>query len=227
MEKESGALMYDFIRGPMVWISIAIFFGGILWQVLRFLSLSRTVADPKQNRPMGLAAEVPPPGVGGLLHALKLSIVKTSPWTVIVSSVFHLCLVVVPLFLLGHNILIERAIGFSLFSFSEKASDLLTVLFLLCGLFFLFRRLFLPRVRIITSGTDFLMLLLATAPFITGFLAYHQLFDYRLMITTHILAGEAMLIFAPFTKFVHMVYFFAVRFTVRSEWALGSGNRNW
>ncbi|WP_236892578.1 respiratory nitrate reductase subunit gamma [Desulfoluna limicola] len=219
--------MYDFIRGPMVWISIAIFFGGIIWQVFRFLALSSTVDEPKLKRPAGLAKEEPPAGAGGLLYALKLSIFKTSPGMIIVTSVFHLCLIVVPLFLLGHNILIERAIGFSLFSFSEKTSDTLTVIFLLCGLFFLYRRLFVERVRIITSGTDYLMLLLATAPFITGFLAYHQLFDYKLMIVLHILAGEAMLILAPFTKFVHMVFFFAVRFTVKGEWALGSGNRNW
>lgn len=219
--------MYDFIRGPMVWISIAIFFAGIIWQVVRFLSLSRSVEDPKLKRPAGLAAEVPPAGAGGFFHALKLSIFKTSPGMIIVTTVFHFCLVAVPLTLLGHNILIERAIGFSLFSLSERTSDILTVVFLLCGVFFLYRRLFLPRVRIITSGTDYLMLLLATAPFITGFLAYHQVLDYKLMIILHILAGEAMLILAPFTKFVHMVYFFAVRFTVRSEWALGSGNRNW
>lgn len=219
--------MYDFIRGPMVWISIAIFFGGIIWQVIRFLSLSSPVEDPKLKRPQGLAAEVPPAGAGGFLHALKLSIFKTSPGMIIVTSVFHFCLVAVPLFLLGHNILIERAIGFSLFSLSERTSDVLTVVFLLCGAFFLYRRLFLARVRIITSGYDYLMLLLATAPFITGFLAYHQAFDYKLMIVLHILAGEAMLIFAPFTKFVHMVYFFAVRFSVKGEWALGSGNRNW
>lgn len=219
--------MYDFIRGPMVWISIAIFFGGILWQVYRFLALSSPVEEPKRKRPAGLTAEVPPAGVGGFLHALKLSIFKTSPGMIIVTTIFHLCLVLVPLLLLGHNILIERAIGFSLFSLSETTSDFLTVVFLLCGAFFLCRRLFLPRVRIITSGYDYLMLLLATAPFITGFLAYHQLFDYKLMIVLHMLSGEAMLIFAPFTKFVHMVYFFAVRFTVRSEWALGSGNRNW
>lgn len=219
--------MYDFIRGPMVWISIAIFFGGIIWQVFRFLALSRTVDEPKLKRPAELAKEDPPAGAGGLLYALKLSIFKTSPGMIIVTSVFHLCLIVVPLFLLGHNILIERAIGFSLFSFSEKISDTLTVIFLLCGLYFLYRRLFVERVRIITSGTDFLMLLLATAPFITGFLAYHQIFDYKLMIVLHILAGEAMLILAPFTKFVHMVFFFAVRFTVKGEWALGSGNRTW
>lgn len=219
--------MYDFIRGPMVWISIAIFFGGIIWQVLRFLALSRIVEEQKLKRPVGLVAEEPPAGASGLLYALKLSIFKTNPAMIIVTLIFHLCLIVVPLSLLGHNIFIERAIGFSLFSFSEKASDVLTVAFLLCGLYFLFRRLFLVRVRIITSAYDYLMLLLATAPFITGFLAYHQIFDYQLMIVLHILSGEAMLIFAPFTKFVHMVYFFAVRFTVKSEWALGSGNRNW
>lgn len=219
--------MYDFIRGPMVWISIAIFLGGIIWQALRFRSLQKVASEPSLKRPKGLAAEEPPEGAGGLFYALKLSILNTSPAMIVVTTIFHACLIVVPLFLLGHNILIERAIGFSLFSFSEKTSDILTIAFMLCGLYFLCRRLFSERVRAITDFNDYLMLLLATAPFITGFLAYHQIFDYKLMIILHMVAGEAMLILAPFTKFVHMVYFFAVRFPVKSEWALGSGNRNW
>ncbi len=219
--------MYDFIRGPMVWISLAIFFGGILYQVFRFLALSRTVEEQQIKRPTGLVAEVPPAGTEGFLYALKLSIFRTNPVMVVVTTIFHFCLIMVPLFLLGHNILIERAIGFSLFSFSESFSDFLTWLFLFCGIYFLYRRRFSKRVRAITSRNDYLMLLLATAPFITGFLAYHQILHYNTMIVMHILAGEAMLILAPFTKFVHMVYFFAVRFTVKSEWALGSGNRTW
>ena len=219
--------MYDFIRGPMVWISIAIFIGGIIWQVLRFRALSKAVSEPSLKRPAGLAAEEPPEGASGLFYALKLSILRTSPVMIVVTTIFHLCLVVVPLFLLGHNILIERAIGISLFSFSEKTSDLLTLVFMLCGLFFLCRRLFSERVRSITDLNDYLMLLLATAPFITGYLAYHQIFDYKVMISLHMLAGEAMLALAPFTKFVHMVYFFVVRFPMKSEWALGSGSRTW
>ena len=211
----------------MVWISLVIFFGGIIWQAYRFLALSKAVVAEQRKRPTGLVAEEPPAGAGGLLYALKLSVFRTNPVMIVVTTVFHFCLILVPLFLLGHNILIERAIGFSLFSFSEKVSDYLTWAFLLCGAYFFYRRVFVARVRAITGGYDYLMLFLATAPFITGFLAYHQFLDYKSMIVLHILAGEAMLILAPFTKFVHMVYFFAVRFTVKSEWALGSGNRTW
>jgi nitrate reductase gamma subunit len=162
-----------------------------------------------------------------LIEKLKLTVLGTSPVTIIVSFIFHCCLIIVPLFLLAHNILIEDAIGFSLFSFSEKTTDGLTVVFLLCGLYFLTRRLFLPRVRAITTFYDFVILSITVAPFLTGFLAYYQLFDYRTIIILHMLAGELMLVAIPFTKVFHMIFFFVGRFVLVNQHTIGRGSRTW
>jgi nitrate reductase gamma subunit len=96
------------------------------------------------------------------------------------------------------------------------------------GIFFLLRRLFLNRVRAISTPYDYLVLLIATAPFVTGFLAFHHLFDYDTVIVLHILAGEIMLMAVPFTKLVHMPYFFINRFVLVHENTLGAGgSRIW
>jgi hypothetical protein len=101
----------------------------------------------------------------------------------------------------------------------------MTVIVLLCGLFFLGRRLFLARVRVLTTAYDYLMLLVTMAPFLTGFLAYHQWFDYRTLIFLHILAGEVMLIVIPFHGW-HMI-FFLYRFFIDSEYSFVQRHRTW
>jgi nitrate reductase gamma subunit len=86
----------------------------------------------------------------------------------------------------------------------------------------------LDRVKAITTWSDYLFLSLAAAPFVTGFFAYHEVFEnYRLIISLHILSGELMLMTVPFTKFVHMIYSVIIRLTVVSEYSLGRGNRTW
>ncbi len=60
------------------------------------------------------------------------------------------------------------------------------------------RRIVTPEVRFVTFASDFIILAIAAAPFVSGFLAYHQLFfDYKLMVALHILFGEIMLVGNP------------------------------
>ena len=68
---------------------------------------------------------------------------------------------------------------------------------------------------------------IAALPFLTGFLAYHQWFTYKTVITLHALTGELMLIAIPFTKLSHMVFFFFVRGFVASEHSVARGDRVW
>jgi nitrate reductase gamma subunit len=115
----------------------------------------------------------------------------------------------------------------SLFSLPESFSDVLTLVVLICGAYFLGRRLFLARVRAITAAYDYLILLIAIAPFLTGYFAYHQWFDYDAVMTLHILAGEVMLITIPFTKLGHMLFFFLYRFFIGNEYSFVPGSRIW
>ena len=144
-----------------------------------------------------------------------------------VSTLFHVCLMLLPLFLLGHNELIELSIGMRLPSFPEYISDDFTLIVLFCCAFFLIRRVALARVRAISDLSDYLVLILATMPFLSGFLAYHQIFDYHTMIIVHMISGELMLVAIPFTKLAHMTFFFFNRFLVANEHTLGSGRRVW
>jgi nitrate reductase gamma subunit len=221
--------MYDLIGGQLVSASFIIFVLGLLYQGSQFFKLTKKKAwilPPLA----GVEKRVKKTVVQSIVVAFtsrQWTLWKTDPLMMIATSVFHVCLILAPIFLLGHNILLDQSWGVSLGNLPESFTDGLTIAVLICGAFFLMRRLFLARVRAITSLYDYVVLLIAVAPFLTGFLAYHQWFDYHIIMILHILAGELMLITIPFTKLGHMLFFFLYRFLIGSEYSFTRGSRTW
>jgi nitrate reductase gamma subunit len=217
--------MYDFVRGPLLWVAFIVFFGGLVYQVIQFFALTRRkepVFAPSNSKGEGSVRTYK-----DWLDLLRNTILGTHPVMTIVTSVFHVCLFIAPIFLLAHGILFYESWGIDVWSFSESTTDVLTVVFLICGLFFILRRIFVRQVRAITTAYDYIFLIIAIAPFLSGYMAYHQWFDYRTMLIAHILAGELMLIVIPFTKLGHMLFFFLYRFLIGSEYSFGQGTRTW
>jgi nitrate reductase gamma subunit len=221
--------MGNFVQGQLVSISFIVFILGLIYQGIQFSKLTKKKEWvfpllPIETKPEKKSAKQ---WTIQCLYSLNGTLWKTDHVLTIVTSVFHVCLIVVPIFLLGHNILLDQSWGLSLFSLPESLSDVLTVIIFVCVAYFLVRRLFLARVRAISSIYDYIILLIAFAPFLTGFLAYHQWWDYRTVIFLHILFGEMMLITIPFTKLGHMLFFFLYRFFIGSEYSFVRGSRTW
>ena len=219
--------MYDFIRGPLISIAFVIFILGLILQLVQFFKLTNKkewVYPPLETKPEKKTLKK---FIMSCLVSLNGTLWKTDPLVTIVTSVFHVFLIGVPIFLLGHNILLDQSWGLSLWSLPESITDVLTLVVLICVAFFLARRLFLARVRAITTLYDYVILLIAVAPFLTGYFAYHQWFNYDTVMTLHILSGEAMLITLPFTKLGHMLFFFLYRFLIGNEYSFAKGARAW
>ncbi|MBF0452653.1 MAG: hypothetical protein HQK75_18265 [Candidatus Magnetomorum sp.] len=241
--------IYQFVGGPLVWFSLLVFIAGTIHQIHQFFTDFSKKKTIPQYQPPGFKKQ---PSIGWFSkNAITTRIALIKQWfsrenrirnmamfraTNVfgihpvfswATLIFHVCLVITPLFVLAHNLLLDEALGISLFSWSETLTDSMTVVLLMCGAYFLYRRFFVRRVRAITSFYDYVMLFIAVAPFLTGFMAYHQIYDYQTMVILHILAGELMLIAIPYTKFAHMIYFFLQRLCVASEYSFGKGNRTW
>lgn len=224
--------VYNLARGPFVWIALGLCIAGTILRTIQFIWLTKAEqrniriqkAYPIKQKPVHKFSLN---RIYRFFYGLKLTILGNSPVTIFVSCIFHLCLIIAPIFLLAHNILMEESIGFSLFSFPERFTNWLTLIFLICATYFLIRRLLLPRLRSITSFYDYIILFITVAPFLTGFLAYYQLTDYKTVIILHMLAGELLLIAIPFTKIYHMVFFFFGRFVLINQHTLGKGSRTW
>jgi nitrate reductase gamma subunit len=221
--------IYELLRSPLVSVSAAGCLLGILFQFIRFWLTSRKIPefccqpDTRPTPRMAGASIARPHSVG--FAKLRQTALGRAPVMTSVTMLFHAGLVLAPVFLVGHNVLLDQSWGFSLPCFPERISDHLTMIVLGACLFFLVRRVFIARVRAPSSFYDFFILSLVSMPFLTGCIAFRQLFDYRTLIMLHMAAGELLIVALPFTKLMHAVYFFINRVLVGGEHSFNKKGR--
>lgn len=215
--------LYEIVRGPLAWVALLVFFLGTVYRIVSMLIEARKdkVVYPYMSLKYGLRS---------LMHWLVPfgSVnMRKRPVLTVVTFVFHICLVLTPIFLLAHIVLVYESWKIQWWSLPESVSDVLSVLVVLACVFFLVRRIVAAEVRNVTYLSDYLLLAVVILPFLTGFLAYHQLGPYRWMLIAHILTGEIMLVAIPFTRLSHMFFFFFTRAYMGSEFGNVRNARDW
>jgi hypothetical protein len=68
---------------------------------------------------------------------------------------------------------------------------------------------------------------LVAAPFITGFIARAQWFDYETMLIIHMISGAVLLMVIPFTRLSHMLFFPFTRAYMGSEFGAVRHAKDW
>lgn len=206
--------LYNFVRGPLVWIAFLVFIGGSIYRIREMVLLAKKekVIYPYMDLKFSLRS---------ILHWIIpfASVNWRIRWVVTtVTFLFHIGLVFLPIFLLAHNVLIYESWGISWWTVSEGFADIMTIIVIVSCVFFFLRRIFAPEVRFVTFDSDYLLLAIAFLPFITGFLAYHQwLLPHKTMVILHMIFGSMMLISIPFTRLIHMIYLFLTRAYMGSD----------
>lgn len=216
--------IYKFVSGPMVWVAFGIFILGSLYRIISLLALVR------QKESFIFSYMSFKYSLRSLLHwsvPFGTTNMRLNPVMTLVTYIFHFCLLITPLFLLAHVLLIEESWGLSWWTIPEWLTDLMTLGVLAGCLYFLYRRLFLAEVKFVTTASDFWLLIIVAAPFITGFLAYHQWFAYQVIMILHVVCGEVMLIAIPFTRLSHMLFAPFTRAYMGSEFGAVRQARDW
>jgi nitrate reductase gamma subunit len=213
-----------FIMGPMVWISVIIFLGGLL---IRFLAIVWSVRQKEPYIFSYLTFRHSLRSIGAWLIPFFPKSTRLRPVYYGISYLFHILLFVIPLFLASHIVLINEAFQISWPALNDTVADWLTVGVIAALVFFAIRRQMVPEVKYLTGVTDYLLILVVLLPFVTGFLAYHQWFAYRWMAVAHILSGELMLIIIPFSRFSHMLTAPLTRAYMGSEFGNVRHARDW
>ncbi len=216
--------MYDFLTGPMFWFSIATCFVGLLVRVAFYVKGLNWQLDRVAYRAYPYA------GFKGALRSIFRWLLpfgthswRKQPFVTVTFFLFHAGVVLVPVFLLAHNVFLESKIGFSLATLPQGLADVLAVLAVASGLLLLLRRIGLPQVRILTDFQDYFLLLISLLPLVTGLMARFELGSYSFWLQFHILSGEVLLILVPFTKLSHIVLFFASRAQLGMDYAIKRG----
>jgi nitrate reductase gamma subunit len=216
--------LYRWATGPLVWLAFIVFIGGSLFRLIRLLLLVHRKEKFIYSY-MSLKFSL-----RSILHWLTpfgTANWRLHPWLTIVTFSFHICLVLTPIFLLAHIVMWDEAWNISWWALPDGLAIVMTLVVIGGCLFFFIRRRVTPEVAYVTAASDYVILLLTAAPFVTGLIAYFQWFDVRFFTLLHVLAGEAMLVAVPFTRISHMLFAPLTRAYMGSEFGGIRHARDW
>ena len=216
--------IYAFVAGPLAWAAFLLFFGGLLMRVVQLLvrvnkteKFIFTYMSWKYSLRSIFHWIIPFGTVNWRRH----------PALTVVTFLFHICLLAAPLFLLAHMVLVDEAWWLSWWTLPDGAADAMTLIVIAGCLFFLIRRLTRPEVAFVTDASDYILLIVVAAPFVTGFLSYHQWLGVRWITILHMFSGEVMLAAIPFTRLSHMIFSVFTRAYMGSEFGKVRHARDW
>jgi nitrate reductase gamma subunit len=204
---------YLFVEGPLLWIASLIFIIGSVVKVAIFIGVSRQ-KDKVIYQHFSLKYVLVT--IGRWLLPLNKDVVK-NPVVTILGYIFHFCLIVVPIWFSGHIVLWEESrFGWSWSALPEGLADWMTLVFLAIALFFLIRRVVSDDIRLLSTFSDYALLIVTALPFLTGYFLTHGTLENTAFLgenmgVIHMLCGELMLVLIPFTKLSHYILFFFSR----------------
>jgi len=216
--------IYNFVSGPLVWITFIVFICGSIYRIYDMISL----VNKKEKfiwTYMNLKYSL-----RSIIHWIipfGTTNWRAKPVLTIITFTFHICLLLMPLFLTAHIILINKAWGISWYSLPDGLADAITLIVISACLFFALRRLLTREVRYLTTFSDFMIILIVAAPFLTGYVADKQYGSYHFWLILHILSGEILLIAIPFTRLSHMLYSVFTRAYLGSEFGGVRHAKDW
>ena len=124
------------------------------------------------------------------------------------SVIFHIGLVLVPIFFLPHITLWREGIGFGWPNVNALAADVMTLMTITAGIVLVVLRATDKGSRRMSHPEDWLLTPLCVIVFVSGYLAAHPTtspLSYDTMRLIHVLAGNVILFIIPFTKLSHIV----------------------
>jgi nitrate reductase gamma subunit len=133
---------------------------------------------------------------------------RKRPFYSSVSLLFHVGLLLVPIFLGTHVLLWKRGSGFDWATLPEKTANVLTLLVIAAALALSLGRAFDPRARKLSRVQDYVWPLLLAVPFGTGYVCSNAAIppkSYQALMILHIFSACLIMLLIPFTKIAHCV----------------------
>ena len=206
--------IYQLLTGPLAWLSFIVFIGGSAYRFVSLYKLAKK-KDGVVFEYMSLRFALR--SIAHWLTPFATESMRKNPAMTVVTFAFHICLVILPLFVFAHVLMWKEIFNISWITIPNQVADIMTLVVIGSCIFFLLRRIMMPEVKYLTTAVDYLILFIVAMPFISGYWAYHQWVGYPFMTLVHIFSGEVMLMAIPFTKLFHMFLFPFIRGYTGSE----------
>lgn len=143
-----------------------------------------------------------------------------------VSVVFHVGLILVPVLYAGHIRLWERGLGTAWPALPGVLADALTLVTIVTGVGLLVGRAWTSTSRAISGFQDWSLPPLIVLEFLSGYLLAHPAsnpvpLDVTMLV--HVWVGNLLLVLTPFSKIVHCIMLPFSQFVVEMAWRLVPG----
>ncbi|MCP4600459.1 MAG: hypothetical protein GY847_07995 [Proteobacteria bacterium] len=215
----------EWARGPVFRACFLLMVLGLARVVfLSALSIASIIRASRKNRRQVPWGEI----IGATLKwiiPLKKGVEQRAIFS-ITSMLFHICIIVTPIFLGAHILLWERGLGIGWPAIGNLAADYLTLVAIVTGIVLFIQRVGAGASRAISRAQDYFLPLLIVIPFASGYLAMHpgiNPFDYTGTMFVHVMSSNLIFLLIPFTKISHVVLFPATQLVSELGWHLAPG----
>ncbi len=198
--------LIEFAKGPLFAFTFLIMILGLArLVVIQVYSLITRKGARLRNAPWKSIVSDAMTWLVPVRHLVKGTILFS-----IMSFLCHIGMIVVPILLAAHITLWEGFLKVDLPSIAQGPADYLTLLTIVCLATLLVLRTFVRRQRTMSRPLDQFLLIVLLLIFSAGYLASHpntNPFSWQLMMLTHLLSGNLLLLLIPFTKLAHVVLY--------------------
>ena len=198
-------LWIQFGRGPLFRIALSLMLLGLLRIVL--LTVVGVVEAYRRNPDKIVNWREIRSQTRGWLFPLK-RLWRSRPLYGTFSLLFHVGLLLVPLFLAAHLLLWKQGVGIAWPAIPQGLANRLTVLVIVTGLGLFFGRLLPADARKLSRLQDFFWPFLLILPFATGYACSNLAIrpsTYQFLLLVHVYSADLILLLIPFTKIAHCV----------------------
>jgi len=188
----------SFLEGPLLWIISLIFIIGVLIRLgFFFVEIIRN-SKGEESRFRYLFVTF-----GRSLVPFHMAVPQRPLYSTL-RYIFHLCMIVIPIWFSGHIMLwAESRFEWDWSSLPDKWADWMTIIVVGLAVYFLLRRIVLKDIRFTSSVSDYLLIVFTALPFVTGYFLTHGTLDHIAFLGDnmrfiHVLSGEVMILMAVF-----------------------------
>jgi nitrate reductase gamma subunit len=156
-----------------------------------------------------------------LTWLLPLNTIRRGRLFSLTSMVFHVAILIVPVFLAGHIALWRRAVGVGWPAIPNDLADVLTIVAVLTAPGLALLRLTARATRALSRASDVVLLLALALPFATGFLVMHPQFNpfaYEGVLFLHVMSANVVFLLVPTTKLAHVVLLPGMQLVSEAGW---------
>jgi nitrate reductase gamma subunit len=203
-----------FLRGPLFAAALLVFVGGMALRLIHalFMGWSRDRVPSRGHKLTGVVKS----------YLKGIFVLPFIPWvertfgknalTYIAGGLFHLSLFAVIFFGTPHMLVWKSLFGFGWPTLPLPIADWLAAVGIMALLILLINRLTHPVLKLITRAPDWVNWALVFLPFATGYMmTHHMFFRYDVLFSLHMVMVDALLIWIPFSRIPHLMFYFFSR----------------